>query len=171
MIVNVSRMIVVGAIAALLCGCARVSERGVRMIGGYLNPRFTLDREPLSMAQQSEDPTTGPYRRAPGSIASYVYPMVDGADHLIQADCYWAAHESGVGDDVLLNWESVAIMDPRISDNFGFAPGDEAVSLCRLNHPVTRQPFTLQEGDYEELDDDFVVVGAPPDWSPPDFTG
>ena len=143
----------------VLSACLR--EQGIALQGGTLNPRFTLDRQPLSVSQQTQDPVSGPFRQAPGTVASYVYPLVEGADRLMQADCFWAAHNSGAGDDFLLNWESVIELHPRIDDEHRIALGDEDLAMCRFNDPVTRQPPIIEEGEYPEPDDDLVVIGAP----------
>ncbi|MEM6575907.1 MAG: hypothetical protein AAF736_16650, partial [Pseudomonadota bacterium] len=96
----------------LLSGCLSVTA--IQSIGTTFNERFTLDRQPLSASQQAEDPQLGPFRREPGQVASYAYPLVEHADQLLQADCFWVAHDAGVGDDVLLNWEGVLHLDPAL---------------------------------------------------------
>lgn len=152
-------LIALAAAGVSSMGC--LPAGAIRFSDVAFNERFTLDRQPLNASQQMEDPESGPYRRGDGEIASYIYPTVDGADKLIQSDCLWLAHESGAGDDLLLNWEAVITLYPKLHDDLGLAEGDEDVTACRVNDPITRQPSILTEGEYEDPEDGYMAVNLP----------
>ncbi len=149
--------LVASALALTLCSC--VSTTPIRAIGTTLNERFTLDRQPLTASQQAENPQLGPFRRDPGSVSSYAYPLVEHSDSLLQADCFWVANDAGVGDDILLNWEGVLHLDPALDGDKHLKPENNQFSMCRFNHPTTRQWAEFSEGEYNPEDDE--VYGGP----------
>ncbi|MEM6938104.1 MAG: hypothetical protein AAF552_16740, partial [Pseudomonadota bacterium] len=144
------KLLVAPFAAVMLSGCLSVTA--IRSVGTTLNERFTLDRQPLSANQQAEDPQLGPFRREPGQVATYTYPLVEHADQLLQADCFWVAHDAGVGDDVLLNWEGVLHLDPALDGSKHLKPENNQFSMCRFNHPITRQSAEFSDCEYDPED-------------------
>lgn len=131
--------------AAGLSGLGCLPQASVEIFGISLSPAFTLDRQPVlldSAGQPIVDPLEGPFTRAPGKVASLLYPELAGIDGLLQADCFWTGRAGGGGDSVLLNWEAV-VWVPLEHQGKYLPPGDEDISACRLNDPLTRQPKHL----------------------------
>ncbi len=129
-------------LAALGSGLGCLPSATVNIAGVDFAPAFTLDRQPVPVdtaGQSIEDPGQGPYTRAPGQVASLLYPDVQGIDHLLQADCFWAGRDGAGGDRIRLNWE-VFLWVASEYDGKYLPAGDEDVSACRLNDPLTRQP-------------------------------
>jgi hypothetical protein len=114
------------------------------------NPKFSLDRVPVP---EEPDPTLGNFRAGPGRSASYVYPAVEEGHRLMQGECYWLAFDSTVsaGDFVKLNWEAVIEFQPDLGNGKRFAPGDNRLTLCRLDHPEERRNPRIIEGTADPL--------------------